>query len=172
MFRTKVVDKFKTHILCSVTLFRKSCRLWDNVEKYRRAEQATDDNMALVHCMIYLKGYKLNDRTRSEYVILIALPLQQRFHERDSVLHCTYIACLVLHILWTTLNVNFQPTCNGSYKSCTRHWVRSLIRFVNDFTEIPSTKWHFAEELLTKHQRYKLFWEAAVKPSKLRQSLH
>jgi len=34
MFQTKVVEKIKTHILFSVTFFRKSCRLWDNVEKY------------------------------------------------------------------------------------------------------------------------------------------
>jgi hypothetical protein len=27
----------KTHILCSVALFRKSCRWWDNVEKHCRA---------------------------------------------------------------------------------------------------------------------------------------
>ena len=33
MFQTKVVEKIKTHILCSVTFFRKSCRFWDNVEK-------------------------------------------------------------------------------------------------------------------------------------------
>jgi hypothetical protein len=35
MFQTKVIKK--THILCSVTSFRKSCRLWGNVEKYGRA---------------------------------------------------------------------------------------------------------------------------------------
>ena len=35
MFQTKVVEKIKTYILCSVNFFfRKSCRLWDNVEKY------------------------------------------------------------------------------------------------------------------------------------------
>ena len=33
MFRTKVVQKIKTRILCSVTVFLKSCRLWDNVGK-------------------------------------------------------------------------------------------------------------------------------------------
>jgi hypothetical protein len=33
MFHTKVVEKIKTRILSSVTLFRKSCPLWDNVEK-------------------------------------------------------------------------------------------------------------------------------------------
>ena len=41
MFQTKVVEKIKTNILCSVTFFRKSYRLWDNV----RARQVTDDNI-------------------------------------------------------------------------------------------------------------------------------
>jgi hypothetical protein len=45
MFQTKVVEKIKTHILCSITFFRKSCRLWDNVEKYGTARQATDENI-------------------------------------------------------------------------------------------------------------------------------
>jgi len=31
IFQTKVVMKIKTHILYSVTCFRKSCRLWGNV---------------------------------------------------------------------------------------------------------------------------------------------
>ena len=33
--------------------------------------------------------------THSEYVILIAVPVQQRLHERASMLRYTYIACLV-----------------------------------------------------------------------------
>jgi len=35
IFQTKVVEDAKTHILCSLTFFffRKSCRLWCNVEK-------------------------------------------------------------------------------------------------------------------------------------------
>jgi hypothetical protein len=45
MFQTKVVEKIKTHILCSITFFLKSCCLWDNVEKYVTARQATDDNI-------------------------------------------------------------------------------------------------------------------------------
>ena len=31
MFHTKAVEKIKSHILCSVTFFWKSCRLWDSV---------------------------------------------------------------------------------------------------------------------------------------------
>jgi len=59
MFQTKVVEKIKTHfMLNNFFLFRKSCRLWDNVEKYCRAGQLTDGNMAHAHCMLDNKGYK------------------------------------------------------------------------------------------------------------------
>ena len=53
MFQTKVVEEIKTHIWRSVTLFfRKSRRLWDNVEKYNGAREATDDGMAHALCML------------------------------------------------------------------------------------------------------------------------
>ena len=45
MLQTNVLEKIKTHILCSITSFRKPCSLWDNVEKYGRARQATEDNI-------------------------------------------------------------------------------------------------------------------------------
>ena len=86
------VEKTKTHILCSVTFFRISCRLWENVEKYCRAGQAIDYIMAHAHCMLDTYDYKYR---HSQYVILIAFPLRQWLHERAPVLHCTYIACLV-----------------------------------------------------------------------------
>jgi len=44
MFQTKFVGKIKTRILSSITFFRKSCRLSDNVGKFDRARQAIDDN--------------------------------------------------------------------------------------------------------------------------------
>jgi len=52
IFQTKVVEKVKTHILCSIRFYRNSCRLWDNVENYNRAREATDDNMAHAHCKL------------------------------------------------------------------------------------------------------------------------
>jgi len=45
MLQTKVVEKTKTHILCAVSLSRTSYHLWVNAEKYRRARQATDNNI-------------------------------------------------------------------------------------------------------------------------------
>jgi hypothetical protein len=84
VFQTKVVEKIKTHVLYST---RESCRLWDNVKKYCRAGQATDDNMAHAHCM-------LDNYTYSQCVILNAFPVQQWLQERTLMLPCTYIACL------------------------------------------------------------------------------
>jgi hypothetical protein len=52
MFQMKVAEKIKTHILYSTAFSRKSCNLWDNVEKYGTDGQATDDNMARAHCML------------------------------------------------------------------------------------------------------------------------
>jgi hypothetical protein len=45
MFQTKVVEKIKTQFLCSVSLFRKSCRLWNNVEEYSTVGEAIDNNI-------------------------------------------------------------------------------------------------------------------------------
>jgi len=51
----KFVEKIKTHILCSILSSRKSCRLCVNVGKYGTAGQATDDNVAHAHCMLYTR---------------------------------------------------------------------------------------------------------------------
>jgi len=45
MLQKEVAEKVKAHILYSITVFRKSCRLWDNVENYGRARLATDDTI-------------------------------------------------------------------------------------------------------------------------------
>ena len=63
------------------------------MEKLCRAGQATDDNMACVRCTLDNYGY-----THSGRVILIAFPLQQRLHERASLLRYTYVACIYLSI--------------------------------------------------------------------------
>jgi hypothetical protein len=50
MFHKKIAEKIKIHIVRSINFFfRKSCRSWDNVEKYGRGRQATDDN--ILRCM-------------------------------------------------------------------------------------------------------------------------
>jgi len=58
MFKTKVVQKIKTDVVWSKCFLRKSCRLWDKVEKYSKAGQATGDTRAHVFWMLDKKGYK------------------------------------------------------------------------------------------------------------------
>ena len=79
-----LAEKIKTHILCSITLFRKSCRLRDDVEKYCKAGQATRGNMAHAHYTPDNYGYK-----HSEYVILIASPWQLWLHKGAAMLRFT-----------------------------------------------------------------------------------
>jgi hypothetical protein len=52
LFQTNILEEIKTHVLCSVRFFRKSCRVWDNVKKYNTAGQVTDDDMAHAQCML------------------------------------------------------------------------------------------------------------------------
>jgi hypothetical protein len=51
IFQTKFLQKIKTHFMFN-NIFRKSCRLWDNVEKYGTAGQAKDYNMAPELCIL------------------------------------------------------------------------------------------------------------------------
>jgi len=66
MFEAKVVEKIKTHILYSVTVFRKPSCLWDNVEKYGRAGQATDDRTGpRMFLAWWMKKASIHTRTRN-----------------------------------------------------------------------------------------------------------
>jgi hypothetical protein len=110
IFQTKAVEKIKT-ILRLITFFRKSCRLWDNVEKYGRARQATGDN--IIRRMRFACWITKATDTHSEYVILIAFPRQQWLRERASILRYTYIACLVslLSLLITEISALWDTVC-------------------------------------------------------------
>ena len=75
IFHTKFIKKTKN--LCWIIVFRKSCRLWDNVRKYCRVGRTTDDNMAHAHFMQDTRGYKYTFGICNSYcfsiVIMIAL---------------------------------------------------------------------------------------------------
>ena len=54
-------------MLCSITFFRQAWRVWNNVEKYCRARQATDENMAHAHCLVDAEGYKYTLKICNSY---------------------------------------------------------------------------------------------------------
>ena len=70
MFQTDLYRKSKYDTLYSKIFLRKSCHLWDNVQKYSRAGQAADDNtIRPMHFACWVT--KATD-THPEYVILFA----------------------------------------------------------------------------------------------------
>ena len=79
--------------------FRKSYRLWDNVEILCRAGQATDDNMAHAHCTLDNWGY---GRTLT-ICNTSCFARKQWLCERASVLRYTYIFCLVSSLYFRSI---------------------------------------------------------------------
>jgi len=86
--------------------------------------QPDKPQMVIWHMRIGCWIHKATD-TQSEYVIRAAFPLQQRLHERASVLRCAYIACLamsvfLLHVFRWILCQNLKHVqykqCNGNKK--------------------------------------------------------
>jgi len=69
MFQTKAVEKVKTHILCSVTFFRKLCLLWGNVERMWKGETGHrwQCNMAHALCALDDKCHRHTLRTCNNY---------------------------------------------------------------------------------------------------------
>ena len=104
MLRTKVVEKINTHILCLITFSRKSCRLWNNVGKYGKARQDTNDNVT--RCMRFICWQTMATNTHSEYVILIAFTLQQLLRQYTLMLSLYILrlssAAFYIKVLWFT----------------------------------------------------------------------
>jgi len=70
---------------------RKSYRLWDNVEKYCRAGQATDDNMAHSLCNWIPKATDAH----SEYVTLcFSTATMVAWTLLDTTIYVQYLSCL------------------------------------------------------------------------------
>ena len=80
MFQIKAVEEIKTHILCSVTFFFENRavyeKMWENIVEPGRP-QMTIWRMRIA-CWIPKATYT---HSHSQYVILIAFPLQQLLHE-------------------------------------------------------------------------------------------
>jgi len=82
-----------TLFMSNNVFFRKWWQLWNNVEKYCKSGQVTDDN--IIRCMRFACRITKATNADSEYVILIAFLRQQWLHKHAPTLHYAYIACLV-----------------------------------------------------------------------------
>jgi len=118
MFQTNVAEEIKTHILCSAFFFSKILPFLDNGEKYCIEGRL---QMKIQHMRI---AYWLPMSTNTQYVILIAFPLQQWLHERASVFRYTYTACNVyscshVYYLLSTISWPFEDYCYFAIKNAT-----------------------------------------------------
>ena len=105
----KLVEKIKMRISYSITFFFFENRavyaiMWKNVVGLDRP-QVTIWRMRIA-CWI-----PKTTNTHSEYVILIAFPLQQWLHERTSILSFTYIACVVVVVVGLRLVAACKNEC-------------------------------------------------------------
>jgi hypothetical protein len=104
---TKVVDKIRTHILCSATFLYRAV----NEITWRKFVELGRPRMTVWRMRVACWIRKVKN-TISECVIFIAFPSHHWLHERAKVLHYTYIACLVYIKLLTVYQPNTVLMCN------------------------------------------------------------
>jgi hypothetical protein len=93
------VKKIKTHILFSINSPppRKLYRLWDNVEKYCRAGQATwQYNWAHALCMLNTKGYKDTLRKCNTHCFCTATMVTRTRFNVTLHIYCLFCICMSL----------------------------------------------------------------------------
>ena len=91
MFETKFVEKIR-HTFCvqQPLFFSKSCRLWDNVEKYCRVRQATDDSM--LHRKMGFASHMTKARTQTHPHDILCLLLH------NWLFPCDVVQCVRQHL--------------------------------------------------------------------------
>jgi hypothetical protein len=111
VFQTKIVEKIKTHFM-----FNNACLenrvVYENVEKYWSAGQATDDNKTHAHCTLRTEGYK-HTHTHTQNTQHIAFPLQQWLREPALC----YVMC-TFPVLFKPLQTKFNSFCTLRFSSC------------------------------------------------------
>jgi len=91
MFQTKIVEKIKNHILCSITFVENRAVYeikWKNIVEPGRPQ-------VTIWRMRVASWISKATNTQLAYVITIDFPLPGLLHERAYILCCTYIAYLV-----------------------------------------------------------------------------
>ena len=137
MFHTKVVEKIKTHFVFSDIFFRTPCHIWDTVEQYYRAGQATDDITRHMRNAFWIPKAT---NTESEHVILIAFPQQPWLHERASLLRYSTLALLLLGRWIMTLVISSEAptaTTDNIHSKSSLH----LYSCIRNYCELVQKMW-------------------------------
>jgi hypothetical protein len=101
MFYIKLVQKIKTRILCSITSF--FLNRTDDEIMWKNIVELGSPRVTIWHMRTACRITKASN-SQSDYVILIAFPLQQRFHKSAST--ALYVHCLSCFLI---VLVYFSP---------------------------------------------------------------
>jgi hypothetical protein len=127
-----------THFIFSIFLFRKFCLLWDNVEKYRRPRQATDDNI-IRHMRIACWITKPKD-THWEYVIIITFHCIMVTRTRLHVTFKLTLPVAFFHYYRSGLFCSFYITVCACIFEYPPRWPRGVLRnHAYDFLMYPTS---------------------------------
>jgi hypothetical protein len=124
MFQTAVGYQIKTlWIFSNIFFCRNTCRLWNNMEQYCRAGQATNDNT--IRRMRIACWVPKATNTHSECTIIIAFPSQQWFHKRAWMLRYSACRCISeTQCAYCAVRTESLNTVQVSGKSCDRPFQR------------------------------------------------
>jgi hypothetical protein len=108
---------------CSITFFRKSCRLRYNVKKYNRVEHATDDSTAHAQCMLanYTHTFSLSIRICNTYCFSTATRTRLKLTLHVHCLSClaTWRTAVFLSVICSCKCLCAEPTF--------RQWVQLVV---------------------------------------------
>ena len=143
----KVVEKIQNTYFVFKIFSRKSCRLWDNAQKYGRARQTTDDDMTHEHCTLGTWGYKHTLRIRNTYCFSTVTMVTQTRLGVSLYFHCHFLllsTCLVV-IFWAvtrctpvfTKRPNFLNSSPTSTEGALGYWAHLAAGFDNKLPFAP-----------------------------------
>jgi hypothetical protein len=121
IFRTKVVEKIKTHFIFNNFFFGKPCRLWENVEIYCRAGQAADEYMVHALCVLDTWGYSYALRVCNTFCFSTATLLAKTRLVVTLYVHCLS-SCSYLHVICVTASsvMVWDSNLNLLFRACCR----------------------------------------------------
>jgi len=102
--------------------------LWDNVEKYSRTGQATDDNMVHIHCMLGTSGYKLTLRIYNTYCFPTVTMDARTYLTVTLNVHCLYCLNYRGNMTMMTITIICERWIGRYRKSYFKIQQKSVIR--------------------------------------------
>jgi hypothetical protein len=95
----KIVEKIEIRILCSLTDFRESYRVWYRVGKCATARQATDDNILYVQVTVHRDNLRINNQQDASFYSVTKLYMFRASSLPSYQLYTWQLVCF-MQVMW------------------------------------------------------------------------